>query len=202
MRRPFQACVVIALLLTGGQALLPATVTVPIDLSELVAQASLIVYGRVIDARGVVTDGGTETLVTLTAPAYLKGGGGPEVVFRVPGGTIGRYRTVVVGAPVFERGDEVVVFLRPGADGVPVVVGFSQGALHVVRDRDTAVPMVLSPPLARDDRAVRVARGDTNRRFVALSSFVTDVRALAAGAGRGTSGRQEPSGPARKPGGY
>ncbi len=202
MRRPFLACVVLALLFTGGQARLPATVTVPMDLSELVAQATLVVYGRVIDARGVVAAGQTETLVTVTAPAYLKGDGGPEVVFRVPGGTIGRYRTVVVGAPVFERGDEIVVFLRPGADGVPVIVGFSQGALHVVRDRDTAVPMVLSPPLARDDRAVRVARGDANRRFVALASFVTDVRALAAGAGRGATGRQDAAGPARKSGGY
>jgi hypothetical protein len=164
-----------------------STVVAPLDLAELVAGARTIVYGRVMRTQAVVVDGRTETTVSLGVPAYFKGDGGREVVFRVPGGQIGRYRTVVVGAPVLQPGDEVVVFLRGDRAAMPVIVGFSQGVLRVVRPAPGATPMVLAPPFARDGGAQGVKRGTGARRFVPLADFAADVRAMAADIEDGTA---------------
>jgi len=44
-----------------------------------------------------------DSLVTIEAEQYLKGDFGERVTFRVPGGRIGRYRSVMVGAAVVRR---------------------------------------------------------------------------------------------------
>src|SRR5688572_15298321 len=109
MRRP----VIVALLLMLPVAL-RATVIVPIEFRELVATSPVIVHGLVTDVRSAFVDGrrSVETFVTIEAGEYLKGNLGQHVTFKVPGGEIGRYRTVFVGAPEFRTGDEVVLFLR------------------------------------------------------------------------------------------
>ena len=175
LRRLFPLAILLGAVLPAA-----ATLVVPMDLPELVENANVIAVGHVADARAVVIDGQTETVVTLAADEYLKGDGGPHLAFRVPGGQIGRYRTVVVGAPVLDEGDEVVAFLA-GERGLQTVVGFSQGVLRVYRQTMDGMPMVLAPPVSRDGaRDQRVARGEAPRRFVPLSSFLDSVRGLAA----------------------
>lgn len=183
-----------ALLLIAGVVPSSSTVVAPLDLADLVAGARNIVYGRVVQTHATVVAGRTETIVSLGVPAYFKGDGGREVVFRVPGGQVGRYRTVVVGAPVLQPGDEVVVFLTGEGAAPPGIVGFSQGVLRVMRASPGAAPMVLSPPFARDGTSRRVTRGESDRRFVPLSTFADDVRAIAAGAvdGAGPNNRRAP----------
>lgn len=154
-----------------------ATVLLPLDLADLIASADLIVHGRVTDARAVVIGGRTETVVTLAALTVLKGGGESHVTFRVPGGQIGRYRTVVAGAPVLREGDEIVAFLDRGGPGVPHLVGFSQGVVRIVRQGFDGMRMVLAPPSLRGaSEPQRVVRGDARQRFMTLSAFIADVR--------------------------
>jgi len=174
-------CWVAVILLLAGGAPSRATTLISMDLPELVSDARTIAYGRVIDTRATVVAGRTETAITLDASTYLKGDGGRVLTFRVPGGQIGRYRTVVVGAPVLREGDEVVAFLTGTGPRLPTVVGFSQGVLHVYRNSGDASPVVLAPPSPRGDRAERVVRGDSARRLVPLGTFVEEVRALALG---------------------
>src|SRR5687768_7359219 len=82
---------------------LQATVLVPIEFRELVSIAPVIVHGRVVDVRSAFVDGrrSVETFVTVEAGDYLKGQLGPNFTIRIPGGQMGRYRTVFVGAPEF-----------------------------------------------------------------------------------------------------
>jgi hypothetical protein len=171
-------CGVAAVLLVAAGGPSRATTLISMDLPELVSTAHTIAYGRVTDTRATVVSGRTETVVTVNASAYLKGDGGHVLTFRVPGGQIGRYRTVVVGAPVLCDGDEVVVFLNGTGPQLPTVVGFSQGVLHVHRDSGGADPVVLAPPSPRGDRAERVVRGIGARRLMPLSTFVEEVHAL------------------------
>lgn len=176
----FIATVISAWLAIAGPA--TATIVVSADLGELVAGAHIIAHGHVVGVYPVRLDGRhTETLVTLAPIACLKGEPAGDLVFRVPGGEIGRYRTVVVGAPVFREGDEVVVFLAGQAPRIPHIVGFSQGVLRVVRDQDSARPMVLAPPSAGDSQeaaAERIVRGDGTRRMLSLREFSSQVQAL------------------------
>jgi hypothetical protein len=160
-----------------------ATVLVPIEFRELVTVASVILHGRVSDVRGEWTDGrrSVETLVTIEASDYLKGDLGSTVTIHVPGGQLGRYRTIFVGAPEFRSGDEVVLFLRANR-----IVGLSQGAFRVVSDPQTGRPLVVSPIVMslNADVAESVVRGDSRRKPVALDSFRDVVRQVLAGAAK------------------
>jgi hypothetical protein len=168
---------------------LRATVIVPIDFRELVTTTPVIVHGRVTDVRSAFVDGrrSVETFVTIAADEYLKGDLGEHVTFRVPGGEIGRYRTVFVGAPGFSRGDEVVLFLRTQRAALPFIVGLNQGAYRVVADRQSGRRMVTAPIVMGNGGlgVERVVRGDQMRRPLPIESFRDVVRdVLAQGAAR------------------
>src|SRR5438445_8232870 len=90
-----------------------ATVLIPADLGELSRDALAIARGRVaaLDSQWTDDRRTIETIVTLEVESYLKGRLGATLRFRVPGGELGRFRSVVVGAPAFDVDQRVVVFL-------------------------------------------------------------------------------------------
>ena len=162
-----------------------ATVIIPADLGELSRDALAIVRGRVaaIDARWTEDRGTIETIVTLEVESYLKGALGQVVRFRVPGGELGRFRSIVVGAPEFAVDQHVVVFLGAHGPTVPHVVGFNQGVYRLVRAADDSSWLVTPPAnLPAAGGSVRIVRGDVNRRPLPLADFEQRVRALAGGA--------------------
>ncbi len=91
-----------------------ATVLVPAEFSEIVGGSEIIAYARIVDVRPEWADGRRwiDSVVTAEVVSYMKGGSGETISFKVPGGRLGRYRSVVVGAPVFARGDEAMLFLK------------------------------------------------------------------------------------------
>lgn len=166
-----------------------ATVVVPIEFRELVTTTPVIVHGHVTDVRSAFVEGrrSVETFVTVAAGEYLKGNLGEHVTFRVPGGEIGRYRTVFVGAPGFSRGDEVVLFLRTPRAALPFIVGLNQGAYRVVADRVTGRRMVTAPIVmgSANGEPERVVRGAAARRPMPIEAFRETVReVMAQGAAR------------------
>lgn len=153
---------------------LQATTVLPAEFTEMVARSSLIVHGTVADVTAR-TDAGRrsiESLITLEVIAPLKGNAPARVVFRVPGGQLGRYRRVMVGAPEFRPGDEVVLFLDGRAPVVPMPFGLSQGVYRVRRSSGNAV--VTPVPVVGGGRVVR---GDPARRPLTIEAFTRQVRA-------------------------
>ncbi len=152
-----------------------ATVLLPAEFDDMVAGSSVIVHGRILDVRGQASgDRRTiESLVTLEVEETFKGRPGRVVSFRVPGGQVGRYRRVMVGAPVFAEGDEVVLFLRGSAPVLPMPYGLNQGVFRVVRD-GSGRALVGSPDAATG----RVVRGDPARTPVPLDVFARRVRTV------------------------
>jgi hypothetical protein len=172
------------LLLTAAPS--SATVYLPADFPEMVALSTFVVHARVVDVRSETTSDrrGIVTFVTVDVTQALKGLPGESVTFLVPGGQVGRYERVVVGAPQFDRGDEVVLFLSSRGPSIPYVFGLSQGVYRVSRASGRAVVM---PPVvfARHDggqggagAAGRVVRGDPARRSLPLEEFAREVRLL------------------------
>lgn len=163
-----------------------ATVVLPAQFGEVVSGSELIVYGRVTDVRSEWADGRRriETLVTVDVLSWFKGSGGRTLTFVVPGGEIGRYRNVLVGAPIFRPGDEAFLFLRKQGDAAPHVFGLNQGVFRVRVD-GRGVRQVTSPLLAPSGTApVTVTRGDPSRRPMPVDAFGARIRtALAAGTG-------------------
>jgi hypothetical protein len=159
-----------------------ATVLVPLDLGALSRDAQVIARGRVLATGTRWTDDrrGVETLVTLEVESYLKGAFGETLTFRVPGGRLGRYRSLVVGAPEFTDGQRVIVFLAYRGPMVPYLVGLGQG---VYRLAPAGTRWVVTPPaLIAVDQPTPLVRGDVSRRPFALDDFERRVRDLAGGA--------------------
>ena len=162
-----------------------ATTIIPADLGELSRDARAIVRGRVaaLDAQWTEDRGTIETIVTLEVEHYIKGALGQSLRFRVPGGDLGRFRSIVVGAPEFVVDERVVVFLGAYGPSVPHVLGLSQGVFRIVRAGADAAEFVTSPAMmAAAAGSVRIVRGDPSRRPLALDDFEERVRVLARGA--------------------
>jgi hypothetical protein len=159
---------------------LRATLIIPADLPDLTRESRAIARGAVVDVTSRWTDDrrGIESIVTLVPETYLKGELGASVQFQVPGGRVGRYRKIVVGAPQFSVGDRVVVFLDGTAPALPHIVGFSQGVFRLTR---AAGGWQVTPPPSHD-LVGPVRRGSLTRAPVALPEFERQVRALAASA--------------------
>ena len=175
-----------------------ATVLVPAEFSEIVGGLEIIAYARIVDVRAEWADGRRwiDSVVTAEVVSYMKGGSGETLSFKVPGGRLGRYRSVVVGAPVFARGDEAMLFLKSNvtnADGLPEVFGLNQGVFRVKVDARTGQRMVVPPPVVASpatDPAVAgeaqpVRRGSLDRRPLPFAAFGARVREVMASARKG-----------------
>jgi hypothetical protein len=172
---PVSAC----LLLSASS--LHATVLIPADLGDLSRDARAVALGRVVavDARWADDRRSIDTLVTLDVDAYLKGSLGSPLQFRVPGGQLGRYRSILVGAPEFAINQRVVVFLGARGPSVPHVLGLSQGVFRLVAASNGSSWLVTPPPVWPAVAGPgRVVRGDAARQPMPLADFERQVRAL------------------------
>lgn len=169
-----------ALLALGSAVTLRATVIAPADLNELAVEAHAIVYARVIDVRAIESADRVrvESFITLEAIGYMKGSLGRTIVFRVPGGTVGAYRTMMIGAPSFQVGEELVLFFSTRPPALPYLVGFSQGVYRVRVDEATGARVVVPPPAVSTGTTVALTRG--TRSPMPLDQFAAQVRAILA----------------------
>jgi hypothetical protein len=142
---------------------LDASIVIPATLDELAGEADLIVHARVarVDTRQVPGTLRVERIVTLEVVRAWKGRPADTVHVVLPGGTFGRYRTVVPGVPDVADGEEAVLFLRASPAGVPQLVGLSQGLLRVRVDPATGARLVGAPVAAGTDGPI--VRGATDR---------------------------------------
>lgn len=130
-----------------------ASTKLPADFRVTVTDATVIVRGRVTDVRAVRSvRGEVETVATIAVAAVLKGEAGAHVSLRVPGGTIGRVRTVMPGAPRVSLGDEGVYLLKRVPGGALWPVGLSSGIYRVTSTGGR--PMVRSMPLSEFESLV------------------------------------------------
>jgi len=177
-------CLIAAALLVSAVAL-HATVYVAADLGELTTDARAVAYGRVVtlEPRWLEERRSIETLVTLEVETYAKGDLGRTITLRVPGGQMGPYRSIMLGAPTFVEGEEVVVFLADSGPAIPHLVGLAQGVFRVRTDVATGsrlvTPEIVRMPGAAALEPSRVVRGDASRRPAPLAAFLQEVRALA-----------------------
>ena len=178
--------VMVGLILTAGT--LFASTFLSAEFREVVSEASTIVRGRVTDVRAVRSPAGdVESVVTIAVEATLKGSAEAFVAMRVPGGTIGRYRTVMTGAPVMQVGQQAVFFLKRGPGNALWPVGLSQGIYRVTNSAGAGagaggslVGMVHAPvlPGVTTNAVGAVVRGDPRRKALPVTEFESLVRLL------------------------
>jgi hypothetical protein len=163
---------------------------VPAEFTEIVGGSEIIAYARVVDVRPEWADGRRwiDTVVTAEVVTSLKGGNEDTVTFKVPGGKLGRYQSVMVGAPIFARGDEAVLFLKTHGEELPDVYGLNQGVFRVRVDSVTGQRIVVPPPLMAapgSSEPQRVRRGALDRKPLELAAFGARVREVMASTAKG-----------------
>ncbi len=128
------SCLSILLLLASVLSI-HATTVKRMDLDTLVAGAQEIVVGMVRDSETYWSGNGRLILTrhTIEVSETLKGVNDGTVEITTIGGTIGDLTLYVAGMPVFEPGEETVVFVE-AAGPFRTVVGLGQGKLSVADD--------------------------------------------------------------------
>jgi len=180
----------IAVLLGGVVCLsgpsLEATLVIPAEFREIVADAALIVRGTVTDVRSFVVSGSQiDSVATVAVETLLKGEADRFVPVRVPGGDVGRTRYVMAGAPVFRTGQRAVFFLKRGPDAGWRPLGLTQGVYRVQSEAGTGRQVVQPPIVPGRTTAVTgpITRGDDRRRPMPISEFESLVRLVMANPG-------------------
>jgi hypothetical protein len=149
-----------------------ATTLVPAEFGQMARESEVIVHGTVISVQGQLgPQRMIETLVTLQVAETLKGMPAAQTTFRVPGGRLGRYRRVMVGAPQFTAGDEVFLFLKGRAPAMAMPYGLSQGVYRVARNGGAAA---VTPAVVTS--AGGLTRGDPARRPLDPAAFARQVQ--------------------------
>ncbi len=178
--------VVIGVGLVLSPGALTASTFLSAEFREVVSESAAVVRGRVTDVRSVRSAAGdVESVVTIGVDAVLKGSADAFVSMRVPGGVMGRYRTVMTGAPVMRVGQQAVFFLRRAPGNAFWPVGLSQG-IYRVTSSSTGAVTVASPVLAgvTTNATGAVVRGDVRRKALPLGEFESLVRLVVAGGAR------------------
>ncbi len=102
-----------------------------LTLDDLAARANLVVLGEIVDVvYQKEANGNIYTLATLSVGQTFKGGTIKEVVISTPGGKLDGKILEVEGAPNFQLGESVIVFLEKG-DGIFHVIGGFQGKFTI-----------------------------------------------------------------------
>jgi hypothetical protein len=185
MRR---TCLIVTIVVGLGLAAdsLIASTFLSAEFKEVVSAASTIVRGRVNEVRAYRSvSGDVESAVTIAVETTLKGSTQTFVSMRLPGGTIGRYRTVMMGVPVMQVGERAVFFLKTAPDNSLWPVGLAQGIYRVTSPAagaPGAVPMVYAPvlPGVTTNTTGVVVRGDVRRKSLPVTEFESLVRLLLA----------------------
>lgn len=166
-----------------AQAAVRANTFLSAEFREVVTASSVVVRGRVTDVRAARSSAGdVESVVTIAVDAVLKGTADRFVSMRVPGGVIGRYRTVMTGAPTMRVGEQAVFFLKRGPGDGWWPVGLSQGIYRVTQASARVAPAVRPPVVAgvSTNTSGPVVRGDARRRSMPLPEFESLVRLVVA----------------------
>lgn len=177
MRRGF-ALLVLGLLVMPLAA--QATLLVYMSDEDLTARADAVVQGEVLSVESY-RDARLNRVfrrVTVGVHEYLKGQGPSEVLVRVAGGVLGELEYRVLGAPQFEVGEQVVLYLEARAD-TNGVIGMAQGKLRITTDehgerwvqRDIASVALVG----RDGRTPSRAARPTRFRLAELHEIVNRV---------------------------
>jgi hypothetical protein len=112
-----------------------ATVAQAASFEEKVDHAAGIVLGKVVNTRSAFDPSGRwiVTYSTFRVENVIKGQPAAEVTVVTPGGHVGNVNQSTIGIPVFNSGDERVVFLKNTKLG-PTVLYFDQGTYEVRND--------------------------------------------------------------------
>ena len=154
-----------------------AGTAVRMEVPELVEAADLVLEGRVLSARAVVTESGlVETEYELLVDRTFRGAPHATRTLRLPGGVLeDGSGMVLAGVPHLRPGEDALLFLAAaGSRGVRMPVGLSQGRYRVLTRLDGSRVAV------RDQADLGLVDSSSGRLEEAHGAHVRDYAELVA----------------------
>lgn len=152
-----------------------ATLARAIDFDTKVTDSQSIILGECTgsESRFDASHRWILTYTTFRVEKALKGPSVQEITLVTPGGQVGDLHQATIGIPVFEKGDQNVVFVKSTALG-PTVAFFDQGTYQVTREGNERIvtPVPSSAVYVDEQRGMAVAAEQPRT----LAQFETEVR--------------------------
>ena len=113
-----------------------ATTLLPLNLESLITKSSFIVLAQVTNRENRFVGDHIWSHYQVRVKQFLKGGG-PDILDIVqPGGSKGKYHTMVSGVREFHPGDSLCFFLWTDDQNRLQLIGYSQGSFQLARNLD------------------------------------------------------------------
>jgi len=177
----------VTILLLGGMAA-QATTLARMSLDELASAAHVVAQAQCLESESRWEGGAIWTFTQFEVIQTMKGAAPRLITVRLPGGRVGHLQSFVDGAPRFQPGEEVILFLERTRAGDFSVTSWVQGTFRIHRDASTGRGSVTqdSSGFAVFDPATRKFRS-AGVRNLPLEQFKQRV---AEAVGRRARGRQ------------
>lgn len=107
------------------------------NLAELVNESQAVIRARTLSMESRWEHGEIWTFTNFEVSAALKGTISRLVTVRTLGGKAGHLRSIVEGAPQFNVGEEVYLFLGPGGVEPFQIYGWAQGTFRIRTEKYT-----------------------------------------------------------------
>ena len=152
-----------------------------VSIKELTLESTAIVVGKCTKKESFWNDKHTQILteVKIQTGESIKGSPGSEVVITIPGGRVGNTIYEVSDMPIFQEGEEVLVFLWKHPSGKNLVTGALQGKISLVKDKRTGKKIVYTIPTEGEQktslRKRRVEKTPATKR-VFLEDFIKELK--------------------------
>ena len=164
--------------ITLGVPTAQAAVAQAASFDEKVDNAAAIILGKCVktEARFDPTGRWIVTYATFSVEQSMKGDAGGEITIVTPGGSVKGLHQETIGVPVFNAGDERVVFLRNTRLG-PTPLYFDQGTYTITsgeHGEKLIVPMATNVIHIDTQRAMAVAPADEPRTLDTFKRAVSD----------------------------
>jgi hypothetical protein len=146
-----------------------ATAIKKLSEDELANQAQTIVTGTCTSIRSEWNEEGTKifTYITIYPQTSLKGDQiPPEITIKQPGGEVGEIGMHVDGVSVYEKGEEVFLFLKKGPKGFHRTLGLSQGKFSIKTDPITRRKVLFKKRV----KLVRTRDGKVKKKILKIKS--------------------------------
>jgi hypothetical protein len=111
-----------------------ATTVQKMELPDLVSLSDSIVQGHVESVESRWENKMVYTYTSVAVDDPLKGERRRTILLRHQGGRVGALNVLIAGMPHFNKGDQVIVFLRNRQDGTFDLIGLDQGKYDIVND--------------------------------------------------------------------
>jgi hypothetical protein len=111
--------------------LLSGTVLEKLSLTDMTAKSTQIVRGRIGSCAGQLRQPIIYTVCQVSVVERWKGSGPAVLEVALPGGFWNGYRQKYAGTPTLRSGEEYVLYLWQGRNGLNQLLGLSQGIFEV-----------------------------------------------------------------------